>query len=98
MTTTLATKLALVDDILNQLGNKTGKLSATAEGLQTSLEYSQHEIDELKTENKKLKQRVTDMELEEDRSKYHLDKLDDKIDRIKIRFSRGSLKMEETKK
>ena len=75
-------RLESVDRVLSLLGSKSDILVETVEGLKDSLEFSQKEVDTLKDENYKLKQKIADLEIEGSRTNYQLKKMDEKIDRV----------------
>ena len=78
----ISAKLGKVDSILSTLGNKSTALSNLVADLKTSLEFSQGEVEDLKTENRELKQRIMDLETEECGSTYQIGKLEEKVDRV----------------
>ena len=81
-------KLGQVDKLLSTLGNKSVELNDTVIALRESLEFSQKEIDTLKEENGVLKQKLTDLETEERRSVYQMDRLEEKVDRVETQGKR----------
>ena len=89
--THIAAKFAKVDELLDTLGNKSTSLTGMVSDLRESLEFSQKEIDMLKAENRELRQKVSDLETEESRSAYQLNRLDDKIDRVDTQSRRKNL-------
>ena len=75
-------KLEMVNLLLGRLDGKSDKLANSVKELQTSLEFSQKEIDTLKMENLQLKQKLNDIDTEEKRTVYQIKKLEEKIDRV----------------
>ena len=75
-------KLDKVDGILGKIDSKATETSETVKALQVSLEFSQSEIDNLKAENKVLRQKMADMEMEERRTSYQVKKTEEKLDRV----------------
>ena len=61
----ITNKFGLVDKLLGELGDNFTKLTGTVHALETSLEFSQNEIDTLKQENQRLKQKLEDLGVEE---------------------------------
>ena len=90
----ITTRLAEVDKLLGDLGNRSTILTNLVGGLRESLEYSQKEISELKIENRELRQKITDLETEESRSAYQMNRLDEKIDRVDTHGRRKNLVFE----
>ena len=88
-------RFEMVDLLISQLGGKSDKLANTVKELQVSLEYSQHEIDSLKGENKQLKQKIEEMETEERRTVYQIKKVEDKIDRVDTTNKKRNLVFED---
>ena len=87
-------KLDLVSALLNKMDVKSDNLAITVKELQVSLEYSQSEIDKLKGENTKLKQKLTDLETEERRVTYHQKRIEEKIDRVDTAGKKKNLILE----
>ena len=87
-------KLDIVSTLLKKLDAKSDTTSGTVRELQTSLEYSQAEIDTLKGENNKLKQRLADLETEERRSTFHQKRIEEKVDRVDTANKRKNLVLE----
>ena len=84
----------LVDAILSQLDKRFEVLNKNLSSFKKSLEYSQEDIDDLKTENRTLRNRITQMELEEKRNETQLKTLEDRIDRIDTSTRRKNLVLE----
>ena len=87
-------KLKTVDDILAKLDEKTNKLNITVHALEDSLEFSQNEIDSLKKENAQLKKKLEDLELEDRRTQYQINTIDDKVDRLETVTKKRNLIVE----
>ena len=90
----IADRLVKVDKILGDMGNRSTLLTGLVSGLRESLEFSQKEIDTLKLENRELRQKVADLETEESRSAYQINKLDEKVDRVDTQTRRKNLILE----
>ena len=75
-------KMKIVDRLITRLDDKSAKLDTTVKGLETSLEYSQHEIEMLKNENAELKKKMGLLEMEDKRTRFQLDDMSDKVDRV----------------
>ena len=84
-------RLAEVDKKLGDLGHRSTILTNLVGGLRESLEFSQKEMEELKAENRELRQKVNDLETEESRSAYQMNKLDEKVDRVDTHSRRKNL-------
>ena len=78
----LSAKLMKMDDVLSLLDGKTTKYDTAIRGLESSLEFSQREIDGLKKENRELKQKMGAMDLEEKRTQFQMQHVDDKLDKL----------------
>ena len=70
------------------------KLENKVEELCTSLEYSQKEVDDLKAENLKMRLQLEDLTTEEERSKYQMKKIDDKVDKVETHGKKKNLIIE----
>ena len=79
---TTATRLAQIDDILDQFSIDSIRLSGTVKALETSLEYSQKEITDLKKENAHLKLLLANMDAEDRRTQYQIKDVADKLDKL----------------
>ena len=90
----VAAKLLEVDSILKQLGGNSARLGNTVKDLQTSLEYSQKEVDELKRENQALKLKMGTIELEDRRTQFQIKSVDDKLDKLETTSKRKNLLFE----
>ena len=75
-----------LDKILLALGNNSAGLTETVSDLRTSLEFSQGEIEGLKEENRALKQKMADLELE--------GRGEEKIDKVETLTKRKNLILE----
>ena len=87
-------KLKEVDDLLTFLDGKSTNLATTVKGLEASLEFSQHEIDDLKKENQALKLKLEAVELEDRRTQLQVKAMDDKLDRIETITKKKNLLFE----
>ena len=84
-------KMDIVEEILSMMGERSTKLSATVKDLETLLEFSQAEIENLKKENKELKKKVGDIEIEDKRTQFHTNLIEDKLDRLETLSKKKNL-------
>ena len=75
-------KIKIINGLISRLDNKTTKLDVEVQELKHSLEFSQQEVDILKQENKKLKDRMGLLETEDKRTQYQVTSVEDKVDRL----------------
>ena len=78
----VASKFKLVDRMLSKLDSKSEDINSLVSGLRASLKFSQKEIDTLKEDNKHLRDKIEDMETEEQRTAYQMKKIEDKVDKV----------------
>ena len=78
----VSAKLARVGELLYQLDGKSTKMSTEFKGLESSLEFSQREIEDLKKENGQLKKKLGELELEDRRTQFQVQTMDDKLARL----------------
>ena len=90
----VATKMKLVDDMLNQLMNRSADVNITVKEMEKSLEFSYKEIKDLKKENVALKLRLDNLELEDRRTQFHAKATDDKLDRLETATKKKNLILE----
>ena len=90
----VASKLGIVEEILLRLDSRTTRIDDTVKDLQTSLEYSQSEIDLLKKENADLKQKLGSIDTEDKRTQFQMNVLEDKLDRIETSTKKKNLIIE----
>ena len=88
----------LVAAILDKLDRKFDTLHRGLSEFRTSLEYSQTDIDDLKRENKALKNRITQLELEEKRNEVQMTTLEGRLDKLDTYTKRKNLIWRESKK
>ena len=81
----------LVVAILSKLDKKFESLNKTLIEFQTSLEYSQDDLDDMKKENRTLKNRITQLELEEKRNEAQMKTLEGRFDRLDTATRRRNL-------
>ena len=75
-------KLQQMDEKVSRLDQKSHKLGTTVKDLETSLEFSQSEIDALKKENAALKKKLEAVEMEDRRTQFQTNLMEDKLDKI----------------
>ena len=90
----VAAKLKMVDDLLLRLDDKSVRLDTAFSGLRTSLEFSQREIDDLKVENRSLKEKLEAFELEDRRTQFQVKAMDEKLDRLETVTKKKNLLLE----
>ena len=90
----IVNKFDLVEKLLGEMGKRSTALTGTVQDLRDSLEFSQSEIVTLKEENYKLRQKLEDLELEEDRSSYQIKKLEGKVDKVETQVKKKNLMFE----
>ena len=84
----------LVAAILSKLDKRFEGLNASFSSFRQSLEYSQEDIDDLKKENRTLRNRITQLELEEKRNETQMKSLEDRLDRVDTNMRRKNLVLE----
>ena len=87
----ISDKMDLVEEILAMMGEKSTNLGSTVKSLEASLEFSQHEIETLKKENEDLKEKLGAIELEDKRTQFQTNLLEDKIDRLETASKKRNL-------
>ena len=87
-------KMVLVEEILSVMGERSNKLGAAVKGLEASLEFSQLEIDSLKKENEVLKKTVGAIELEDKRTLFQMNLVEDTMDRLETASKKKNLLFE----
>ena len=90
----MAEQFRLMNRILTKLDGKSDKIHETVEELKVSLEYSQHEIDQLKKENQQLKCQINELGTEEQRTAYQLKKVEEQVDRVDTNGKKRNLILE----
>ena len=87
-------KLGIVNGLISKLDDRATKMSATVAELENSLEFSQHEIEVLKQENKKLKLKLVELDLEDKRTQFQMNSVEDKVDRLETACKKKNLVFE----
>ena len=90
----VALKLNAMSSMLNKLGNKSDTLAHTVKGLESSLEFSYKEIDDLKKKNAQLQQALDTLGLEDKRTQFQVNDMSDKLDKLETTTKRGNLIIE----
>ena len=84
----------LVAAILGKLDKKFDSLTSDIKSFKDSLEFSQGDVEDLKNENRALKNRITQLELEEKRNELQLKTLEERIDRLDTSTRKKNLTLE----
>ena len=79
---------------LRELNHKSGSMEKSLSGLKVSLEFSQKEIDDLKKENTRLREKVANNELEGERTQFQVNRVDEKVDRLDTTGKKKNLSIE----
>ena len=87
-------KMEMVEDILTLISERSTNLGGTIRDLTTSLEFSQQEIETLKKENKELKEKLDAVEIEDRRTQFQTNALEDKVDRLETSSKKNNLIVE----
>ena len=82
------------DKKVEDLEKRSTRMEDMLTDLRSSLEFSQKEIDDLKSENLLLRRRLEDIEMEEERSVYQLKKIEDKVDKVETSGKKRNLVIE----
>ena len=90
----LLTKLEKVDEVARRADLRAGILGKTVQDLESSLEFSQQEIDTLKKENADLKKKMGEMETEDKRTQFQATTIEDKMDRLETLIKKKNLLIE----
>ena len=90
----IAKQFKLMNALLTKLDGKSDSIHNTVEELKVSLEYSQHEIDKLKEENKQLRGKLNELDTEEQRTAYHLKSVEEQVDRVDTNGKKKNLILE----
>ena len=90
----VSAKLMKVDTWLTRLNGESTELKTAVKGLETSLEYSQQEIDDLKKENLALKVKLGALELEDKRTQFQVRGVEEKMDRLETTTKKKNLLLE----
>ena len=84
----------IVTAILDRLDSKFDFLHKGLTEFKASLEYSQKDVDDLKNENRSLKNRITQLELEEKRNEMQMTTLEGRLDKLDTYTKRKNLVLE----
>ena len=87
----IAEKFRSVDAILLSMEGKSSTLSTTVRSLESSLEFSQNEILQLKKENADLMQKLGSLETEDRRTRFQVNTVEDKLDRLETSTKKKNL-------
>ena len=90
----LIAKLETVDELAKKADRRSKTLGKTVRDLENSLQFSQHEIDALKTENAELKRRIGTVETEDRRTQFQVNLIEDKTDRLETMVKKRNLIIE----
>ena len=91
---TLASRLLEVDEVLKRLNGSSADLGTTVRSLESSLEFSQKEVEDLKKENRDLIARMATLELEDKRTQFQVENVDEKLDRLETTVKKKNLVFE----
>ena len=83
-----------LNGVFGEITDRFNRMEDTLDEYQSSLEFSQREIDRLKKENKILKQEVDNIKFEGKRSEYQVKDLKDKLDRMDTTVRKRNLVFE----
>ena len=67
-----------MEELITLLDRKSTRLDQTVKGLETSLEFSQHEADLVKKENKNLKLMMDNLNIEDRRTQFQVKAVEEK--------------------
>ena len=90
----VASKVDLMEELITLLDNKTTRMDATVTALETSLEFSQSEVEILKKENKDLKQQLCNLNIEDRRTQFQVNAVEEKVDRLETNTKKRNLLVE----
>ena len=90
----ISAKLEKMDAVLHAMNGNSTKFDTTVSELITSLEYSQKEIDGLKAENAQLKQKMGEIIMEDKRTQFQVNAIENKLDRIETTTKKKNLIIE----
>ena len=86
--------LHVVNKRLKELNGKTGNMEKSLSELRKSLEFSQKEIDTLKEDNARLREKVADNQLEGERTQFQVNKVEEKADKLETAGKSKNLSLE----
>ena len=84
-------KFKQMDAFLSKVDGKSIDLTTAVSNLENSLEFSQHEIQQLKKENADLKVKIGLLETEDRRTQFQMKAVDDKLDRLETTTKKKNL-------
>ena len=87
-------KFRKVDALLLSMGDRSSTLSTTVRNLESSLEFSQNEISQLKKENEDLKEKLGSLITEDRRTQFQVNGVEDKLDRLETTTKKKNLILE----
>ena len=88
------TQMEKVIDLLTKLDSRSTNLDTHVKSLETSLEFSQQEIDTLKKENAELKGKLDALSTEDKRTQFQLKAVDDRMERLETVAKKKNLVLE----
>ena len=83
-----------MSSLLSLLDKRSADTNSQVKGLETSLEFSQHEVDVLKKENKKLMERLDAYDIEEKRTQFQFKAVDDRMEKLETATKKKNLLFE----
>ena len=90
----LTTQMSTMNKLLERLDSRSININTHVKSLETSLEYSQSEIDTLKKENAELKERLGAMDTEEKRTQFQIKAVDDRVEKLETVTKKKNLLFE----
>ena len=91
---TMFEKMSMVEDILSMISERSTNLGGTVRELTASLEFSQQEIVALKQENEEMKKKLEAVVLEDKKTQFQVEAVEDKVDRLETSSKRNNLIVE----
>ena len=90
----LATQMSKMIELLSKLDNRSANMDVHVKNLESSLEFSQQEIDSLKKENAELKGHLETLATEDKRTQFQLKAVDDRMERLETVAKKKNLVFE----
>ena len=90
----LAEQLSMMTNLLSRLDTRSANMNTHVKSLETSLEFSQHEIDVLKKENTKLKERLDALDTEDKRTQFQVKAVDERMEKLETIAKKKNLVFE----